>query len=135
MARHGYDTKFAYHVVRLLGEVEQIADHVLVLAHGQLLRSAGLTELRAEAGVGSRVRTPEPARLIAALRAAGHRCSPVDNDLVVDAAPEKVGELAARHGLVVHRLMPTIDLEHVFFRLVSESEEARRAAPKERTPS
>ena len=25
VAKHGYDTKFAYHVVRLLGEVEQIA--------------------------------------------------------------------------------------------------------------
>ena len=118
-----------------LGEVEQIADHVLVLAHGQLVRSAGLTELRAEAGVGSRIRTPEPDRLVAALRAAGHRCSPVDDDLVVDAAPEQVGELAARHGLVLHRLMPTIDLEHVFFRLITESDEARCSTPAERTPS
>jgi ABC-2 type transport system ATP-binding protein len=116
-----------------LGEVEQIAEHVLVLTHGQLIRSAGLNELRAEAGVGSRVRTPEPDRLAAALRAAGHRCSPVDDDLLVDAAPEQVGELAARHSIVVHRLMPTIDLEHVFFRLIRESDEARRSAPAERT--
>ncbi|HSP37420.1 MAG TPA: ATP-binding cassette domain-containing protein [Frankiaceae bacterium] len=118
-----------------LGEVEQIADHVLVLAHGQLLRSAGLTELRAEAGVGSRVRTPQSDRLVDALEAAGHGCSAVDDDLVVDAAPEQVGELAARHGLVLHRLMPTIDLEHVFFRLIGESDQAPWSAPAERTPS
>jgi ABC-2 type transport system ATP-binding protein len=118
-----------------LGEVEQIADHVLVLNHGHLLRSAGLTELRTEAGAGSRIRTPEPDRLIAALRAAGHHCTQVDDDLVADAAPEEVGELAARHGLVLHRLMPTIDLEHVFLRLISESDQARRSAATTRTPS
>jgi ABC-2 type transport system ATP-binding protein len=118
-----------------LGEVEQIADHVLVLAHGHLLRSARLTELAAEAGVGSRIRTPQPDRLLAALQAAGHRCSLVDDDLIVDAAPEQVGELAARHGLVLHRLIPTMDLEHVFFRLISESNQAQRLAPAERIPS
>ena len=118
-----------------LGEVEQIADHVLVLAHGRLLRSAGLDELRAEAGVGSRVRTPEPDRLVAALRAAGHLRSSVDDDLVVDAAPEQVGELAATHGVVLHRLMPTIDLEHVFFRLMTEADEVQRPGPAARTPS
>jgi len=118
-----------------LGEVEQIADHVLVLAHGQLLRSATLSELRAEAGVGSRIRTPEPDRLVTAVRSAGHQCSPVDNDLLVDATPEQVGEIAARHGLVLHQLMPTIDLEHVFFRLISEFDDARRSALAERTPS
>ncbi len=56
-----------------LSEVEQTADHVLVLAHGRLLRSSTLAALRAEAGVGCRVRTPEPDRLCAALDAAGHR--------------------------------------------------------------
>ena len=55
-----------------LSEVEQTADHVLVLAHGRVLRSSRLAELRAEAGVGSRVRTPDPDRLSALLDAAGH---------------------------------------------------------------
>jgi ABC-2 type transport system ATP-binding protein len=117
-----------------LGEVEQIADHVLVLAHGQLLRSAGLTELRAEAGVGSRIRTPDPDRFVAALEAAGYRCSGVDEDVVVDAAPELVGELAARQGLVLHRLMATMNLEHVFFRLIRDADQARLAAPAETRP-
>src|SRR5688500_5738122 len=53
-----------------LSEVELIADHVLVLAQGRLLRSSSLAALRAEAGVGSKVRTPHRDRLCAALDAA-----------------------------------------------------------------
>ena len=118
-----------------LGEVEQIADHVLVLARGRLIRSATLRQLRAEAGAGSRVRTPDPDRLAGALQAAGRHCSLVGEDLVVDAAPEEVGELAAQHRVVVHRLGPTADLEHVFFRLIQEFEDSLAATPAERTPS
>lgn len=55
-----------------LSEVEQTADHVLVLVHGRLVRSSSLAAIRAEAGVGSRVRTPDPDRLGAAFDAAGH---------------------------------------------------------------
>src|SRR3954451_6569633 len=43
-----------------LSEVEQTADHVLVLAKGRLLRSSRLAELRTEAGIASRVRIPKP---------------------------------------------------------------------------
>ncbi len=132
LARQGRTVLVSSHA---LGEVDQIADHVLVLVHGRLLRSAGLSELRAEAGIGSRIRTPQPDRLVAVLQAAGHHCSTIEDDLVVDAAPEQVGELAARHGLVLHRLQPTIDLEHVFFRLMGESDEAQHSDPAGRTAS
>jgi ABC-2 type transport system ATP-binding protein len=103
-----------------LSEVELTADHVLVMAHGRLLRSSTLAELRAEAGVGSRVRTPDPDRLCAALDAAnlGHRRT--DDALAVDATPEQVGELAALHGIVLHGLEGTADLEQAFFRLIQE---------------
>ncbi len=132
LARQGRTVLVSSHA---LAEVEQIADHVLVLVHGRLLRSAGLSELRAEAGAGSRIRTPQPHRLVAVLQAAGHHCSPIDDDVVVDAAPEQVGELAARAGLVLHGLQPTIDLEHVFFRLMGQSAEAQPADPSDRTAS
>jgi ABC-2 type transport system ATP-binding protein len=104
-----------------LSEVEQIADHVLVLAGGRLIRSARLAALRAEAGVGSRVRTPNPDRLSAALQAAGLGCRRTEDGLAVDASPEQVGELAAAHGVVLYGLMPTADLEQAFFRLIGES--------------
>jgi len=106
-----------------LSEVELTADHVLVLTHGRLLRSSTLAEFRAEAGVGSRVRTPDPHRLGAALDAAGHAYRLVDDGLAVDAPPERVGELAAAYGVVLHRLEGTADLEQAFFRLIQGTDQ------------
>jgi len=103
-----------------LSEVELIADHVLVMAHGRLLRSSSLTALRAETGVGSRVRTPEPDRLEAALDAAGVSHRRTDEGVAVDATPEQVGELAALHRIVLHGLAGTADLEKAFFQLTQE---------------
>lgn len=105
-----------------LSEVELTADHVLVLAHGRLLRSSTLAEFRSEAGVGSRVRTPDLDRLGAALEAAGCSYRLTDDGLAVDAAPEQVGEVAAAHGVVLHGLVGTADLEQAFFRLIQEAE-------------
>jgi ABC-2 type transport system ATP-binding protein len=107
-----------------LSEVELTADHVLVLAHGRLLRSSTLAEFRAEAGVGSRVRTPHPDRLRAALDAAGHAYRPTDDGLAVDATPDEVGEVAAAHGVVLHGLVGTADLEQAFFRLIQDADHA-----------
>lgn len=50
-----------------LGEVEQTADHALVITHGRLVRSATLAALRAKASTGSRGRTPDRGLLCAAL--------------------------------------------------------------------
>jgi ABC-2 type transport system ATP-binding protein len=88
------------------------------MAAGRLLRSSTLAELRAEAGVGSRVLTPHLARLVDILDAAGHTHQPTGDDLVTDATPEEVGELAAAHGVVLHGLVGTSDLEHAFFQLI-----------------
>jgi ABC-2 type transport system ATP-binding protein len=114
-----------------LSEVELIADHVLVLAHGRLLRSASLADLRAEAGVGSIVRTPHQDRLCAVLDAAGISHRVEDVGLGVDATPEQVGELAGQHGIVLHGLVGTADLEQAFFRLIQESGPAERPAAEE----
>jgi ABC-2 type transport system ATP-binding protein len=103
-----------------LSEVELIADHVLVMAHGRLLRSSSLAALRAEAGVGSMVRTPHQDRLCAALDAADLPYRRTDEGLAVDATPEQVGELAGQHGIVLHGLVGTADLEQAFFRLTQE---------------
>jgi ABC-2 type transport system ATP-binding protein len=104
-----------------LSEVELTADHVLVMAYGRLLRSSSLAALRTEAGVGSKVRTPDADRLSAVLEAAGHAYRRTDEGLAVDATPEQVGELAAQHGVVLHGLAGTADLEQAFFRLIQEA--------------
>jgi ABC-2 type transport system ATP-binding protein len=114
-----------------LSEVEQTADHVLVIAKGRLVRSSTLAAMRAEAGIGSRVRTPEPDRLGAALDAAGYSYRRTDDGLAVDAAPERVGELAAAHGVVLHALAGTGGLEQAFFRLVHPSGTAEEPASSE----
>ena len=107
-----------------LSEVDLIADHVLVMAHARLLRSSSLAELRAEAGVGSRVLTPDPDRLATALDGAGLAHRRTDDWVAVDATPEQVGELAALHRIVLHGLEGTADLEKAFFRLTQEPGEA-----------
>jgi ABC-2 type transport system ATP-binding protein len=116
-----------------LSEVEQTADHVLVLVKGLLLRSARLTELRAEADVGSKVRTPEADRLCALLDAAGRSYRFTEDLLLVDAPPEELGELAAEHGVVLHALAATADLEQAFFRIVQDAE--NQSTPTDRTGS
>jgi ABC-2 type transport system ATP-binding protein len=114
-----------------LSEVELTADHVLVLAHGRLIRSSTLAVLRAEAGVGSRVRTPDLDRLCAALDAAGHTYRRTEDGLTVDATPEQVGELAGQRRIVLHGLVGTADLEQAFFRLIQEPGRAERLASAE----
>lgn len=114
-----------------LSEVELIADHVLVLAQGRLLRSSSLAALRAEAGVGSKVRTPHRDRLCAALDAADLPYRRSDEGLAVDATPEQVGELAGHHGIVLHGLVGTADLEQAFFRLIHQSGPTERPATEE----
>lgn len=104
-----------------LGEVEQIADHVLLLVQGRLVRSSTLDAIRTEAGVCCRVRTPEPDRLAAVLAAAGLRARADDDELVVDAVAERVGEVAATHQIVLHRLHPGAGLEEAFFRLTEQA--------------
>jgi ABC-2 type transport system ATP-binding protein len=107
----------------VLAEVEQTADDVLVIAHGRLIRSASLAELRAEAGPRTCVRSPEIERLYSLLDEAGYGARRLAGDeLVVDGTPELVGELAATHQIVLHRLFETGNLEEVFFRLTAAVE-------------
>ena len=45
----------------------------------------------------------------------------------MDATPEQVGELAALHGIVLHGLEGTADLEKAFFRLIQEAGRRHRS--------
>ena len=102
----------------VLAEVEQIADEVLMIARGRLVRAGSLADLRAEAGVVTRVRSPEVDRLRTLLEAAGYGIRSVAQDeLAVDGPPEAVGELAAERHIVLHGLFETAGLEEGFIRL------------------
>jgi ABC-type multidrug transport system ATPase subunit len=101
-----------------LSEVELTADHVLVLAHGRLIRSSSLAALRPEAGAGSCARTPDPEWLCDALDAANHTYRRTDeasrrnpNTLLETrgalAKLEPLEAIAEQSGACSHRSTPT----------------------------
>ena len=105
----------------VLSEVEQTADDVLVIAAGRLVRAGSLRALREEGGGGTTVRSPEAGRLAHALDAAGYRGRfTATEELQVQASPAQVGEVAAQHGIVLHRLAETAGgLEDVFLQITA----------------
>jgi ABC-2 type transport system ATP-binding protein len=118
LAAEGRTVFLSSHV---LSEVEQVADEVLVLLSGRLVRSTSLAALQREVGIRTRVVSPMAERLRTALERAGHSVRAVAPDeLVVQAAPTEVGALAAEHGLVLHALGETGSLEETYFRLTGE---------------
>ncbi|MCW2714003.1 MAG: transporter ATP-binding protein [Frankiales bacterium] len=119
LAAEGRTVLVSSHV---LPEIEQTADDVLVVAKGRLVRSGTLAELQAEGRGGTTVRTPDGERLAQALADAGLVAHGLGSDeLVVQASPAAVGELAARHGIVLHRLAETAGgLEDVFLSLTGQ---------------
>ena len=108
----------------VLAELAQTADDVAIIARGRLVAHAPLAELTARAGAGTRVRTPDAARLGAALEAAGIEARPTEpGALAAATAPERVGEVAARSGIVLHELVAeSSSLEEIFLELTGDDE-------------
>ena len=105
----------------VLAEVQQLADDVVIIHRGRLVAQetiAGLTA-RARGAAGSRVRTPQAEELLARLTAAGIEASVLDGNRLEVAAPsERVGEIAAAGGIVLHELTgETATLEEAFLEL------------------
>ena len=99
----------------LLGEVEQLADDVVVLNQGRLVTQGSLAELRQSASL---VRAASPEVLRIALENAGGVVDFEQPDtLVVRGLPlEQIGEHAFRAGIALHELSPHTDsLEDRFF--------------------
>ncbi len=119
----------------LMAEMEETAEHVLVIGRGRLVADTSVAELTRRAGGGSvRVVSPRAAELAAALAAAG--------GLVADGAAgvldvrglaaAAIGETAAAAGIPLHELTPRRStLETAFFDLVGDQglETVREEAP------
>jgi len=103
----------------VLAEVAQTVDDLVIIHRGKLIRQAPMAEVLAGAGGGTRVRSPELPRLRELLAAAGTSAAAGgEGALVVDAPPERVGELAAANGVVLHELVAeSATLEEVFLEL------------------
>jgi ABC-2 type transport system ATP-binding protein len=109
----------------VLAEVAQLADEVVIIHHGRLIAQEPLAALTARAGGGTVVRSPDAARLAAELRRGGLEASEEGGGGLVVAGPaERVGEIAAASGIVLHELRPQgATLEEVFLELTAEGED------------
>ncbi len=117
----------------LMSELEQTADHLVIIGRGRLIADASIDEVVRGGATrhGVRVRTPDPGRLAAALERQGLRVSPAgDGDLLVEgAAPEAVGDAALAAGVAVHRLAEERStLEQAYLDLTGASVEYAAAA-------
>jgi ABC-2 type transport system ATP-binding protein len=108
----------------VLAEVAQLADEVVIIHRAKLLAHEPLAALTARTAGGTIVRSPDAARLRERLAAAGFEASAVDRDELRAAAPaERVGEIAAAAGVVLHELRgESASLEEVFLELTGDEQ-------------
>jgi ABC-2 type transport system ATP-binding protein len=105
----------------VLAEVQAVADRVVVIGAGRLITEGSIDVLTSSVGV--LVRSPDAARLADALRRVGAAVDAgSDGALTVTGiAVERVGEVAARDGIVLHELRPrTLSLEDAFLSLTQD---------------
>jgi len=108
----------------LLGEMQQLADDVVIIAAGRLVRQGPVDEVLGETAALAqvRVRTPQPAELTAALSELNAQVTTLPDGalLVAGAAPAAVGHAAFTASVELHELTgERADLEQVFLQLTA----------------
>ena len=103
----------------VLSEVAQTADRVVIIHRGRLVQQAAMADVLAGASGSTRVRTPDAERFRRLLGAGGMTVSEAQGGaLLVESPPERIGELAAANGIVLHELaVEQATLEEVFLEL------------------
>jgi ABC-2 type transport system ATP-binding protein len=106
----------------VLSEVAQTVDDVVIIHRGKLVRQAAMADVEAMAAGMTTVRSPAADRLAGLLAEAQvEATSASDGRLAVNAPPERVGEIAAEHGIVLHELsVERASLEEVFLELTGD---------------
>jgi ABC-2 type transport system ATP-binding protein len=104
----------------LLGEIERVADEIIVIGHGRIVAQGTKEELLA--GAGTIVRSADDERLHAALAAESVVVAPAaTGGLQVEAEPLAVGRIAASHGIALAELRggDSRGLEEMFLELTA----------------
>jgi ABC-2 type transport system ATP-binding protein len=104
----------------VLAEVEQIVDEVVIIHRGRFVTQSSTAELAGQVSAGVRVRSPDADRLRDALVAEGMTVAGLEDGAlgVSEGRAERVGELAAANGIVLHELTPQkATLEEAFLEL------------------
>jgi len=113
----------------LMSEMENTADHLIVIGRGQLLADCTMEEFIARSsGQTVRVSTPQPDQLVKAVTGAGGSAvTGADGALVVSGLKAaQVGDLAFEHGVRLHELtVVRASLEAAFMELTADSVEYR----------
>ena len=116
----------------LMSEMENTADHLIVIGRGRLIADCTVAEFIARNSSASvRVRTPQAAGLAPVLTAAGATVRDDGGEqLTVTGLPAgQIGDLAFDHGIRLHELAPALaSLEAAFMELTSSSVDFRAVA-------
>ena len=119
LASEGRTILISSHV---LSEVAQTVDDVVIIHRGKLIRQAPMADVETMAAGSTIVRSPTAERLAELLGEAHIEATRgPDGGLSVAAPPERVGELAAEHRIVLHELsVERASLEEVFLELTGD---------------
>jgi ABC-2 type transport system ATP-binding protein len=117
----------------LMSEMENTADHLIVIGRGKLIADCTMAEFIARSsGSSVRVRTPSPDQLVLAIAADGGRAT-ADTDgtlLVQGMAADKVGDIAFEKGIRLHELTTTrASLEEAYMAVTADSVEYHAGVP------
>jgi ABC-2 type transport system ATP-binding protein len=118
----------------LMSEMENTADHLIVIGKGKLIADCPMAEFIARSTRRAvRVRTPDPARLTALVTADGGTArDDGDGELVVSGlTAERIGDLAFESAVRLHELAAAqASLEQAFMELTGAAVEFRAAEPQ-----
>lgn len=103
----------------VLAEVAQTVDRVVIIHRGTLVQQSSIAEILAGGQGATRVRSPDAVRLRELLARQGAVVTAVDERTLTASVPsERVGEIAAANGIVLHELtVESATLEEVFLEL------------------
>jgi ABC-2 type transport system ATP-binding protein len=120
----------------LMSEMENTADHLLVIGRGRLISDCTVPEfIAANSRQSVRVRTPEPAALSRVVAAAGGTVHEDGDGLMVvhGLGVSQVGDLAFENSVRLHELAPAqASLEQAFMELTASSVQFHAGVPTER---
>jgi ABC-2 type transport system ATP-binding protein len=117
----------------LMSEMENTADHLIVIGRGKLIADCTMAEFIARSsGAAVRVRTTSPDQFVLALAAKGGEAT-ADSDgtlLVRGMSIDVVGDVAFEHGIRLHELsVLRASLEEAFMELTADSVEYHAGVP------
>jgi ABC-2 type transport system ATP-binding protein len=123
----------------LMSEMENTADHLIVIGRGRLIANCTTEEfIAANSQQSVRVRTPHRAQLAALVQAVGATVRDGDGAalVVLGMSPAQVGDLAFENGIRVHELAPEqASLEEAFMELTASAVEFRAGVPRGAEPA